>query len=462
MAPCLFMSKSFKPLCHFPHVKSSTYHTNYFIFAETHPFANQQQQQIIMYLGWGKKAATTTSPPSNQDSTPPQAPQSSSSTKPASRTSQDWTIVNSPTQGSQFGLQRFVPSRLKVYSVDMGNRATKAVASALVGNSLLTTTLGSQLTQCATLTGAAQIESLGLVALRIPLRSLVSVTGGGTKLARFAAFVSEYAANNAQAVQSIAKMSKASQVMEIGAKGNIIGAIATAAVQQSIAIAYYVHGDMPASILKHQSVTIGISALGGVGGGTVGAAIGTLTFPGIGTALGSLLGSYTGAFVPFFVRGDGVSHQINEDPSAPSRKVKAVALPRTVSAVELDDDWLEVVDCTSESYFRLSDRRSRSGSGSSVDSADPNLPDNSAGAGTANAEQSMPVSSIRAFHQVLSAGYGATTTSVSSSTKRITAPPLSDASATFLPAPHPSKSRPPPLGDDDVIIYFQVDQGESC
>ena len=393
---------------------------------------------------WGTSKTKEEEEEEKKKSTPP--PSTSTDT-------QNWTLVPHPAKGAQLnatkgGIAGYLPSRLKVYSVDMGNKASKAVASALVGNSLLATTVGSQLTQCATLTGAAQIESLGLVALRIPLRGLVSLTGG----------------SNAAAVQNISKMSRGAQVMEIGAKGNIIGAIATAAVQESIAIAYYMHGEMPGQILKHQSVTIGISALSGVGGGTVGAAIGTLTFPGIGTALGSLLGSYTGAFVPFFVRGDGVSHQVNEDPNAPSRKIKTIpALPQSVSTAELDDDWLEVVDCTSESYFRLSDaERERRGSNSSIESLDPNLPDLSAGRGT---QGSGSTSSIRAFHQVLSAGFGPSATSISASTRNTNTnssstsvmTPQDSNSAVFMPSTQKQRHQAP-LGDEDVVIYFQVEQ----
>eukprot|EP00744_Colponema_vietnamica_P004116 GILI01006197.1.p1 GENE.GILI01006197.1~~GILI01006197.1.p1 ORF type:complete len:436 (-),score=108.39 GILI01006197.1:247-1554(-) len=259
----------------------------------------------------------------------------------------------------QRGLWR--PSALKVYSVDMGCSATKALASSMIGSTVLTGALGQELTAAATLTSAAQIQSLGLLALRIPLSAAGSVTGNGPAMTKFIALITEYAAKNASALAEISQMSAASQVATIGVKGSVIGAIATAAVQESIAVAYYCHGGGTFSTLQHRSVTIGMSAASAVGGGTVGAAVGCLVLPGVGAALGSLLGGYVGSLIPFYTRGDGYAHQQNEDPNHPSRKVKTVEVePSTTrrfkgNAEDVGGGWLEVVDCSTESYFRFNE-----------------------------------------------------------------------------------------------------------
>lgn len=259
----------------------------------------------------------------------------------------------------QRGLWR--PSALKVYSVDLGCSASKALASSVLGSTVLTSALGQELSTAAALTSSAQIQSLGLLALRIPLGATSALTGNGPAMSRFVQLVTEYATRNAGAVAELSHMSTASQIATMGLKGSVIGALATAAIQESIAVAYYCHGGGTFDTLQHRSVTIGMSAASAVGGGTIGAAMGCLVFPGVGAAIGSLIGGYVGSLVPFYARGDGFAHQRNEDPNHPSRKVKTIDVQPTSTrsfkgnTEDLGGGWLEVVDCSTESYFRFSD-----------------------------------------------------------------------------------------------------------
>ena len=251
------------------------------------------------------------------------------------------------------------PSAIKVYTVDLGCKVSKSLVSSMVGSSVLTSALGSEIAAAATLTSAAQAQAIGLLALRIPLSVAGRIAGNGPTTARLIKLINAYASRNAHAVAQMAAMSPVAQVATLGVKGSIIGAIATAAVQESVAVAYYCHGGGTFDVLVHQTATIGMGAASTVGGGTIGAAVGCLVMPGLGTAFGSLVGGYLGSMVPFYSRGNGYAHQFNEDPRNPSRKVKTVAarVHTTRSfrgdTADLGGGWLEVVDCSTESYFRF-------------------------------------------------------------------------------------------------------------
>eukprot|EP00758_Cryptobia_borreli_P001429 Tbor_TRINITY_DN2235_c0_g1::TRINITY_DN2235_c0_g1_i1::g.2794::m.2794 len=239
-----------------------------------------------------------------------------------------------------------------ISSKDIRSKASEMMIGSISKYAVLSTNAAKGLSRSTALTSSAQLHSLGLIGLHVPIKWIMRLCGQGPRTTMFVTFLLEYASRNAHALQILTSMSTTSQVLEIGAKGNVIGALVSAALAELVSIFYFCWGTLTFDLLKYQTVTHAVSCVSSVGGGTIGAAIGCWFLPGIGTAIGSFLGCYVGTVVPPYIRGDGFSHQKNEDPNFPSRKVKAIEMKNDPST---DDDWVEVVDCSSKSYFNFNE-----------------------------------------------------------------------------------------------------------
>ena len=230
-------------------------------------------------------------------------------------------------EGSSSGISN-IGKRFRVVGIRIGSTVSRAIASTLVSSAIATpAVVGEAVVQGASVAGAAQTEALGLLVLRLPLSD-------ATRMKQLTQAVETYLSANSSALAQVAKMSAKEQMMTVGVKGSLIGAIAAATVQQSILTACFVAGTMPQSAPSYlyQSTTIALSVLAGVSGGAAGAAVGTLLLPGIGTTLGSLAGSFTASFIPYSTRAGACDEEAPWNPSRPLRVVEAA------------DGWLEVAD----------------------------------------------------------------------------------------------------------------------
>ncbi len=222
-------------------------------------------------------------------------------------------------------------SRLTVVGIHIGRTVSQAIASSIVSSAIASPAIvGEAVVEGAAVSSAAQAEALGLLVLRLPLRD-------AEKLRGFVAAVEAYLAANKSVLTKVAEMSSHEQMMTVGVRGSLIGAIAAATVQQSVLTAKFVWGTMPASAPSYiyQSTTIALSVVAGVGGGAAGAVVGTLLIPGMGTSLGSLVGSFTASFLPYSLRQSAPTDNA-EEPWNPSRPLRVTESPL--------EGWLEVAD----------------------------------------------------------------------------------------------------------------------
>jgi hypothetical protein len=238
-------------------------------------------------------------------------------------------------------------AKLQVVGVQLGGAVSRSIAANALSNAALASIQNIGTTAATTaMVSRAQMQSLGLIALRLPLAQ-------GSRLHQFTTTVAEFTATHTNCLAEIATMTKTQQLIQVGVQGNIISVLAAAAVQEAIAVAYLYRGWSTPDEFKDNSIAIALAGVGSLAGGVAGAGVGTLIVPGAGTVMGSLLGSFGGAFVPQAVKSRW-EQRSSDDGSLPPPYL------RPLRCVERNgqgySDWLEIVDCSesalsTKSYF---------------------------------------------------------------------------------------------------------------
>lgn len=218
--------------------------------------------------------------------------------------------------------------RLQLASLQLGASVSKALLGSAVSSAALTRIAALEATAgTVALTSAAQMQALGLIALKVPLGS-----AGAGSLQQCTAAIASFVVANEAAVARVAQMPALQQVLHVGLASNAVSTVVAAAIQESLAVAYLVAGQRSLVEFKEDTVSVLLASAGSMCGGAAGAALGTLVVPGGGTALGALVGSLCGSFAPQALCGKGAA------------AIEAPPHRRPLRVVSRPGGWLEVCD----------------------------------------------------------------------------------------------------------------------
>lgn len=237
--------------------------------------------------------------------------------------------------------------RLRVVATNIGSAASRTLATSLATSSVASQILASalvaetRLAASTTLASAAQLQSCARVVLRIPL----SVDARQ----RLLSLIEKYIETHPDVVDRLARLPAADQVLVAGLEGTVIATIASLAVQQALVSCLWLKsGDTDA--LVQQSLFATAAAVGSLSGNVVGAAVGTLFIPGVGTSIGSAIGGLIGSQATAYLIPAAPSK--GSDGSA-SRDSECWNPTRALSIVELESegDWIEISDASTKARF---------------------------------------------------------------------------------------------------------------
>jgi hypothetical protein len=204
----------------------------------------------------------------------------------------DATASSADDPSSTAAVPRVV-TRLKLIGIKMGRTLTQTVAATVLSSHIAATTMAAEFATAATAmtVAQAQLATQALAVVRVSVDN-------NERLQQVARLVTEYAAQNPTALAEIQQLSL-TNTAALSLRSNIIGSLVAGAVQEAVAVAFYLSypATTDAAELKATSQQVAATTAASLAFSAGGAAVGAVVLPGAGAVIGSLIGGIGGSYV---------------------------------------------------------------------------------------------------------------------------------------------------------------------